>query len=90
MVIQEAFVYGRPLLVSNIGGMAEKVDDGVDGYQVSVGNATAWAATFLRCAQMTDAWDARRQAIRKPLSHVQVAQAHLALINTPMQQEQAA
>lgn len=31
LVIQESFKYGRPMLVSNIGGMAEKVRDGIDG-----------------------------------------------------------
>jgi glycosyltransferase involved in cell wall biosynthesis len=31
LVIQESFNYGRPLLVSNIGGMAEKVTDGKNG-----------------------------------------------------------
>ena len=80
MVIQEAFLHGRPLLVSDIGGMAEKVRHGVDGEQVSVGNATAWASTFLRCAQMTDAWDARRQAIECPSAHDQIAKRHLEIL----------
>ena len=31
MVIQEAFLYGRPVICSDIGGMAEKVRSGVDG-----------------------------------------------------------
>ena len=30
MVIQEAFVYGKPVICAGIGGMAEKVRDGVD------------------------------------------------------------
>ncbi len=31
LVIQESFKYGRPIIVSDIGGMAEKVRDRVDG-----------------------------------------------------------
>lgn len=31
LVIQESFKYGRPIIVSDIGGMAEKVRDQVDG-----------------------------------------------------------
>ncbi|RYI99304.1 MAG: glycosyl transferase, partial [Acetobacteraceae bacterium] len=36
--IQEAFQAGRPVLCSDIGGMAEKVADGVSGLQFRVGN----------------------------------------------------
>lgn len=50
MVIQEAFVCGRPLLVSDIGGMKEKVRDGVDGVHVPVGNPLHWQAALRRCA----------------------------------------
>lgn len=78
MVIQEAFTCGRPLLVSDIGGMREKVRDGVDGFHVPAGNVLAWAATFRRlAAQPEAAWDALVQGIRKPLSHQQCASEHL-------------
>jgi glycosyltransferase involved in cell wall biosynthesis len=40
VVIQEAFAAGRPLLVSGIGGMAEKVQDGVHGFHFAPGNVT--------------------------------------------------
>lgn len=36
MVIQEAFRYGRPVICSNIGGMAEKVADGINGLHFQV------------------------------------------------------
>ena len=39
LVIQEAFAAKKPLIVSNIGGMAEKVKDGVYGYQFRNRNA---------------------------------------------------
>lgn len=76
MVIQEAFVCGRPLLVSNIGGMAEKVRDGVDGLHVSVNNPKAWGAALLQ-ATASDTWEQMRGGIKKPLSNQQVALAHL-------------
>ena len=40
VVIQEAYAAGRPLLVSGIGGMAEKVQDGVHGFHFAPGNVT--------------------------------------------------
>jgi glycosyltransferase involved in cell wall biosynthesis len=39
IVIQEAFFHGRPMIASNIGGMAEKVTDGVDGLHFRAGSS---------------------------------------------------
>lgn len=39
LVIQEALSVGTPILASNIGGMAEKVRDGVDGLHFLAGSA---------------------------------------------------
>ncbi len=36
IVIQEAFFHGRPIICSNIGGMAEKIADGVNGLHFRV------------------------------------------------------
>ncbi len=38
LVIQEAFLKGIPVITSNIGGMKELVDDGVDGFLFNVGD----------------------------------------------------
>ena len=38
LVIQEAFLHGRPVICSDIGGMAEKVRHGVDGLHFRVGD----------------------------------------------------
>ena len=50
LVIQEAFMHGRPVICSDIGGMAEKVKDGVDGLHFHVGDAADLAATLMRAA----------------------------------------
>lgn len=80
MVIQEAFVYRRPLVVSDIGGMAEKVRHGIDGWHVPVGNVRAWADTLRTLAQQTGEWDDLRAAIRRPLGYKECAEAHLAMM----------
>lgn len=80
MVIQEAFTLGRPLVASDIGGMAEKIADGVNGVHVPVGNAVAWGQTLLRLSQMTDAWDRLRAGIVRPIGHADCARAHLELL----------
>lgn len=80
MVIQEAFVHGRPVICSGIGGMAEKVRDGVDGLHVDVGNPLDWADTLLRAAGTPGLWERLRAGIRAPITHAACAEAHLALL----------
>jgi glycosyltransferase involved in cell wall biosynthesis len=48
MVIQEAFVHRRPVICSNIGGMAEKVRDGIDGLHFEVCNPLDLADVMTR------------------------------------------
>ncbi len=48
VVIQEALRNRRPVICSDIGGMAEKVRDGVDGFHFSAGNPTALASLVKR------------------------------------------
>ncbi len=56
MVIQEAFMHGRPVICSNIGGMAEKVTHGVDGLHFRVGDPADLAATLERVAASAEEW----------------------------------
>ena len=56
VVIQEALAYGRPILCSNIGGMAEKVTHGVSGFHFRVNNTADLAALIEQCASSPDAW----------------------------------
>jgi glycosyltransferase involved in cell wall biosynthesis len=81
MVIQEAFSYGRPLLVSDIGGMAEKVRDGIDGRHVPAGNVTAWSRVLSELAT-GDEWDRLRTGIGPVVNYSESAKAHVDLLAT--------
>jgi glycosyltransferase involved in cell wall biosynthesis len=48
LVIQEAFLHGRPVICSDIGGMAEKVQDGVNGLHFRAGDPRSLAAVLRR------------------------------------------
>ncbi|MCO6419947.1 glycosyltransferase [Siccirubricoccus sp. KC 17139] len=48
VVIQEAFAAGRPVICSDIGGMAEKVEDGVSGLHARVGDPAELVAAMER------------------------------------------
>ena len=45
-VVFEAWERGRPVVVSDVGGLADSVQDGVDGLKVPMRDADAWAAAM--------------------------------------------
>jgi len=63
LVIQEAFAHGRPVICSDIGGMAEKVTAGVDGLHFRAGDATSLADTMERAVRTPGLWDRLRAGI---------------------------
>ncbi|MEW9799431.1 glycosyltransferase family 4 protein [Alteromonas sp. CYL-A6] len=79
MVIQEAFSQKVPLIVSNIGGMQEKVKDGVDGLHFRFGSPVDLAATMTRCVRDQSIRADCAENIKTPLSASQCAKAHLAI-----------
>ncbi len=66
LVIQEAFAAGRPVICSNIGGMAEKVKHGVSGLHFRVNNAADLAARIEECATTPGLWASLRAGVPQP------------------------
>jgi glycosyltransferase involved in cell wall biosynthesis len=79
LVIQEAFRHRRPVICSNIGGMAEMVRDGIDGLHFRVGDATDLARTMARAADSKTLWGELRGKIASPRTIADAAHDHLAL-----------
>jgi glycosyltransferase involved in cell wall biosynthesis len=67
-VIQEAFFHGRPVICSDVGGMAEKVRDGIDGLHFRVGDPHSLAKTFEAAVTNPRLWRSLREGIREPHS----------------------
>ena len=63
LVIQEAFAHGRPVICSDIGGMAEKVTHGVDGLHFRAGDPRSLADTIERAVGTPGLWDRLRAGI---------------------------
>jgi glycosyltransferase involved in cell wall biosynthesis len=57
LVIQEAFHHGRPVICSDIGGMAEKVTDGVNGLHFRAGDPASLAQTMRRAMTSPELWE---------------------------------
>ncbi len=76
MVIQEAFMFQRPVICSNIGGMAEKVEDGVNGLHFRVDDPRDLAGTLVRAAGSRDLWKRLRAGIKPVLSIEEAVAVH--------------
>lgn len=76
VVIQEAFHHRRPLIVSDIGGMAEKVRDGVDGLYFRTGSAEDLADALVRALGEKTLWQRLAAAAPAPLDIAGAARLH--------------
>jgi glycosyltransferase involved in cell wall biosynthesis len=66
LVIQEAKKFGRPLIVSGIGGMAEKVRNEVEGLHALPGNPHSLAEAIIRAATTPGLFETCRSNLRRP------------------------
>lgn len=79
LVIQEALANRRPVICSDIGGMAEKVRDGIDGFQFRAGSGWALAGLLRRLAADPDLLMVARVHMASPPSVVETANHTLAI-----------
>ena len=79
VVIQEAFLHGRPPLVSDVGGMAEKVEHGVNGLHFRLGSPESLADCLTDVLADTGLWQRLRDAAPETLGLDEFAARHLAL-----------
>jgi glycosyltransferase involved in cell wall biosynthesis len=79
LVIQEALRNRRPVICSDIGGMAEKVRDGLDGFHFPVGSAPALAGLLRELARDRTRLDKVAATLRPPQPAEAVARQHAAL-----------
>lgn len=82
LVIGEAQSQRKPVIASNIGGMAEMVQDGVNGITVSPNDPRALAAAMRRMAESPDLRRRLSANARKPNDIDTTARRYLTLIDT--------
>jgi glycosyltransferase involved in cell wall biosynthesis len=56
LVISEAWMFGKPVICSNVGAMAERVTDEVDGLHFEMGDAASLARAMKRAATEKGLW----------------------------------
>lgn len=80
IVIQEAFNHGRPIICSDIGGMAEKIIDGQTGLHFRKSSHVSLAGKICYAVAESDSWVNFSRKIINPVLIDQTALAHLKLI----------
>lgn len=79
LVIQEAFQHRRPVICSDIGGMAEMVTDGVNGLHFRAGDAASLARALRRAADEPGLWQRLAEGIPAVPTTAEIARRHLAV-----------
>jgi glycosyltransferase involved in cell wall biosynthesis len=79
LVISEAWMFGRPVICSNVGGMAERVTHEVDGLHFEMGDPASLAATIKRACTEVGLWQRLHDATPEPPSRAAMADGFLEL-----------
>jgi glycosyltransferase involved in cell wall biosynthesis len=66
LVVSEAWLHGRPVIGSNVGGMAERIVDGENGLHFAVADARSLAETIRRACTEEGLWDKLAAGIKPP------------------------
>ncbi|HYB23831.1 MAG TPA: glycosyltransferase, partial [Solirubrobacteraceae bacterium] len=74
----EAMALGVPVLATNVGGPAEIIDDGVEGYLLAPHDPPAWAQAIRRIAASADRGAAMGQAGRRRVEREFTSERHVA------------
>lgn len=86
VVIQEAFLHGRPIITSDIGGMAEKVRNNIDGLHFRAASAESLVDRLVEALRSPDLWERLRSRIPRPISAIEAAEQHRALYERLLEQ----
>lgn len=79
MVILEARKHGLPIICSNIGGMAEKVEDGITGIHFQAGRADALSDAITRVVKNHDKQPEFSNAIKESYTENEAFDQHIQL-----------
>lgn len=77
LVALEARLAGRPLLVSDLGGLPELVRDGVDGWLLPPDDPEAWGERLALLAAIPSAVRDAERAVTAPPTHLEMARRFL-------------
>lgn len=77
LVVSEAWMFGRPVIVSDIAGLGERVKHGVNGYTFRARDSAALADLIQTLTGDTREWERAHKAIRPDWTHLDMFDAHM-------------
>ncbi len=77
LVVSEAWIFGRPVIASNTGGLAERVTDGVDGLLFEMGDARALAEAMRRASTEEGLWQRLAAGIKPPITRSEMTEGYM-------------
>ena len=86
LTVGEAFQHGRPVICSDMGGMSEKVTDGLNGLHFRRGDPDDLADALRRAAADPGLWDRLRRGIppvQTMAEHVEALSRHYRRLLAP-------
>lgn len=79
LVISEAWMFKRPVICSNVGGMAERIQHNVNGLHFQVADPRSLADAMQRAATEPGLWQKLSMATPQPASRADVVKGYRAL-----------
>jgi glycosyltransferase involved in cell wall biosynthesis len=79
LVVSEAWMFGRPVIASKIGGLGERIEDGINGFTFPARDARALADVLASCAGDVRKWRTAQAGIGRPWTEMDMLDAHLTL-----------
>ena len=80
-------MHKRPVICGNIGGMAEKVSNGVDGLHFRLNDPRDLASKMLSAANTLGLWEKLRDGIGSVYSIEEATRAHVALYTALLEKQ---
>jgi glycosyltransferase involved in cell wall biosynthesis len=77
LVVSEAWMFGRPVICSNAGGLAERNEHNVFALQFQLGDPRALAETIRRACTQEGLWDRLAAALPKPPRREEMVDGYL-------------
>jgi glycosyltransferase involved in cell wall biosynthesis len=77
--MSEAWMFRRPVICSDIGGMAERIEHNINGLHFQVSDPRSLAMAMRRAATETGLWERLSAAAPEPPSRMEVATGYRAL-----------
>jgi glycosyltransferase involved in cell wall biosynthesis len=79
LVVSEAWSFGRPVIASDVGGLAERVTHDADGLLFELGDARALAETMRRACAEAGLWDRLAAGIKPTPGRAEMVEGFLAV-----------